>query len=143
MTTAELYAEAERSDVPVMAMPLPKTRSISLCTDRRCYIAIDETAMQTEAELRVHLGHELGHCETGAFYSRYAACDVPQKHENTADKWAIEHLITADALDDAVAAGNTEMWQLAEYFDVTEEFMRKAVCWYVHGNLSTELYFRK
>ena len=26
-------------------------------------------------------------------------------------------------------------------FGVTEEFMRKAVCWYTHGNLATELYF--
>ena len=43
-----------------------------------------------------------------------------------------------DALDDAVADGCTEVW---ERFQVTEEFVRKAVCWYVHGNMAAELYF--
>ena len=37
---------------------------------------------------------------------------------------------------------NEESLQLlAEYFEVTEDFMRKAVCLYVHGNVATELYF--
>ena len=46
-----------------------------------------------------------------------------------------------DRLDDAIAQGHTELWDLADYFGVTEDFMRKAVCWYVHGNLASELYF--
>ena len=31
--------------------------------------------------------------------------------------------------------------RLAEYFGVTEDFRRKAVCWYTYGNLAAELYF--
>lgn len=50
-------------------------------------------------------------------------------------------VIPVDDLDQAVAEGCTELWELAERFDVTEEFVRKAVCLYVHGNLATELYF--
>ena len=64
-----------------------------------------------------------------------------QRHENRADKWAVTALIPVDALDDAVADGCTEVWELAERFQVTEEFVRKAVCWYVHGNMAAELYF--
>ena len=90
---------------------------------------------------RVHLGHELGHCVTGSFYNRYAAVDCRQRHENQANRWAIQTLIPVDALDEAVAQGCTEIWELAERFGVTEDFMRKAVCLYVHGNLATELYF--
>ena len=37
--------------------------------------------------------HELGHCETGSFYNRYAKLDVRQQHENRADKWAIRRLV--------------------------------------------------
>jgi hypothetical protein len=37
--------------------------------------------------------------------------------------------------------GYTEFWELAERFGVTEEFAKKAVCYYVHGNLASELYF--
>ena len=44
-------------------------------------------------------------------------------------------------VDEAIALGYTELWQLADFFGVTESFMRKAVCFYVHGNLASELYF--
>ena len=90
---------------------------------------------------RVHLGHEIGHCVTGSFYNRYAAADSRDRHENRADKWAVKQLIPVEELDKAVAEGCTEIWELAERFGVTEEFIRKAVCYYVHGNLATELYF--
>lgn len=90
---------------------------------------------------RSGLAHELGHCETGSFYNQYAALDVRQRHENRADKWAIWHLVPEDALDQAVADGYTDLPSLAEHFCVTVPFMRKAVCWYTHGNLAAELYF--
>ena len=45
------------------------------------------------------------------------------------------------ALDDAIASGHTDLWDLADYFGVTESFLKKALCLYVHGNLATELYF--
>ena len=44
-------------------------------------------------------------------------------------------------LDDAIASGHTDLWDLADYFGVTESFLKKALCLYVHGNLATELYF--
>ena len=87
------------------------------------------------------MAHELGHCETGSFYCKEAALDIRQKHEHQADKWAIGRLIPVDQLDDAVAEGCTDVWSLADHFGVTEGFMRKAVCWYTHGNLATELFF--
>ena len=90
---------------------------------------------------KLKLTHELGHCCTGSFYNEYSACDIRQKCENRADRWAIKQLIAEEELDEAVANGHTEIWDLADYFDVTEEFMRKAVCLYTYGNLATELYF--
>ena len=87
------------------------------------------------------MGHVLGHCSTGSFYNRYAKLVVRIKYENHADKWAVKRLVPVDDLDNAVAAGHTEIWDLAEYFGVTEDFMRKAVCWYTYGNLASELYF--
>lgn len=95
----------------------------------------------TEAQERTQLAHEIGHCETGSFYSRYIKVDSRQRHENRADKWAVKKMISAEALDEAVAQGYTELWNLAEHFNVTEDFIKKAVCLYTHGNLATELYF--
>lgn len=136
-----LYQIAEKRNIPVIQFPLPENGSICIQSDSgECCIGMDDTVMDGGAKEKVHLGHELGHCVKGAFYNRYAVCDVRRKHENRADKWAVEHFLSADDLDEAVADGCTEMWELADRFDVTEEFMRKAVCWYVHGNLDVEEY---
>ena len=105
-----------------------------------CYIGIDYSKIETETDERVHLSHELGHCVTGSFYNRYAKMDIRKKHENRADKWAIRKLIPVEKLDTAVAEGHTELWDLADYFGVTEDFIKKAVCYYVHGNLAVESY---
>ena len=102
---------------------------------------MDQAVLDGGTQERVHLAHELGHCTTGSFYNRHAAIDYRRKHENKADKWAISKLIPLEALDQAVADGCSECWELADRFGVTEDFVRKAVCLYVHGNLATELYF--
>ena len=137
-----LYALAQQQNIPIYRFPLPKTGSMSLMDEQgRCFIGMDAGVRDDGPQERVHLGHELGHCVTGSFYNRYAAVDCRQRHENQANRWAIQTLIPVDDLDEAVAEGCTEVWELAERFGVTEDFMRRAVCLYVHGNLATELYF--
>lgn len=137
----QLYRYAEKRGIEICSFSLPETASMSICgEDGACYIALDPK-LPSEAAERVHLSHELGHCVTGSFYCRQAARDLRQRHENRADKWAIRKLIPASALDDAVAAGHTQLWDLAEHFGVTEAFMRKAVSLYTHGNVAAELYF--
>ena len=142
METIELYQEAEDSSIPIMVLDSPQTGTLCIQAESgRCYIGMDYGILPDEANRRVHLAHELGHCKTGAFYNRWAAQDVRRKHENRADKWAIQRMIPEDALDDAVADGCTDIYSLADRFGVTEDFMKKAVCWYTYGNLATEIYF--
>lgn len=142
METVDLFQEAQDSNIPVIYLEIPENGSMCIQSEsRRCYIGMDCGVLENEAELRVHLAHEMGHCKTGAFYNRKAALDVRQKHECKADKWAIERMIPEQELDEAVAQGYTDVWSLSEYFCVTEDFVRKAVCWYTHGNLAAELYF--
>ena len=142
MEIRDLYDFARQQNIEVLSFPLEATGSMSLMNDRgQCCIGMDPGLRDGSIRERVHLGHELGHCATGSFYNIYATVDSRQRHENRADKWAITHLIPVDHLDEAIAQGCTELWDLADRFGVTEDFMRKAVCYYVHGNLATELYF--
>ena len=137
-----LYDYAAASGIAVFDFSLPANGSVSVIDDSgACYIGIDASVIDGDVLERVHLGHELGHCATGSFYNRYSPYDLRQRHENRADRWAIHRMITEDQLDEAVAEGCCEIWDLAERFGVTEQFMKKAVCLYVHGNLAAELYF--
>lgn len=133
---------AQQENIAVDAFPLGHREALSIMDgDGTCYIAIDPRKITSEADERVKLCHELGHCITGSFYNQHSGYDCRQRHENRADKWAVRHLVSVEELDDAIAMGHTELWELAEYFGVTEAFIKKAVCLYVHGNMATQLYF--
>ena len=136
-----LYDLAKQENIEVFDFALPATGSMSVMEAGKCFIGMDPGVKDGGVQERVHLSHEIGHCVTGSFYNRYAAVDCRQRHENRANKWAVQTLIPVEDLDDAIASGCTEVWELAERFGVTEDFVRKAVCWYVHGNMAAELYF--
>ena len=104
-------------------------------------IFLDGDRLTTTAQEKSAALHEAGHYATGTTHALDSPFDLVAKHEHKANKWAVQRALTAEELDEAVASGCTELWELAEYFNVTEEFMKKAVCWYTHGNLDTELYF--
>lgn len=139
---ASLYTLARQQNIPVDFFRLGKREALSLqAPDGTCHIALDPDRLKDENDQRCKLSHELGHCMTGSFYNQYSPWDLRQKHENRADKWAIQNLLTVDELDDAVAEGCCELWELADRFGISEDMMKKAVCYYVHGNVASELYF--
>ena len=142
MEICALYDLAQQQNIEVIPFPMPENGSMSVMDEEgTCVIGMDESVRDGGIQERVHLSHELGHCVTGSFYNIYAAVDCRQRHENRANKWAVTTLISVDDLDEAVADGCTELWELADRFGVTEDFVKKAVCYYVHGNVATELYF--
>lgn len=104
LTALEILAEQRKIEIHQYRLP----RTGSLCiedSDGRCHIALDDAAEWTQAEQAVHLAHELGHCITGSFYNCHAACDLRQKHENRANRWAIRRLVDPCALYDALQSG--------------------------------------
>ncbi len=142
MKIQDLYQIAEQENIEVIPFSIPANASLSIMNDDgHCYIGIDPGMRDGGAQECVKIAHELGHCITGSFYNRHATVDSRQRHENRADKWAIQKLIPPNALNDAISNGCTEIWELAEKFGVTEDFVQKAICYYVHGNIATELYF--
>ncbi len=129
-----LFEEAERYGITIYTGNLPHAKAIALPG----FIALDWRMVGTVAEERTNTAHEMGHCRMNAFYGRNDPSYIIKRNENKADKWAIKKLVPKDELDKAVSLGYTETWQLAEYFDVTEEFMIKVIWYYQHGNLAVE-----
>ena len=127
MTTTDLLHVADRKGHSVHYENLPKIQSLSLEADR-CYIGIDKRLYGMQE--KEHLAHELGHCEYGGFYNRYSKYDIRAKAERRADKWAFTKLVPYGQLMQAVRHGVTEVWELAERFDVSCEFMQRAIAYY-------------
>lgn len=132
MKTLELYRYAEQCGIDVHCCPLPETGSLSLPLGDACHIGIDATRM-TRPEECDRLAHELGHCLYAGFYSRDTPYELRERIEHKADVWEIRKLLPFDVLQDAVRQGYEEPWQLAEYFDLPEAFINKALQYYTQN----------
>lgn len=132
MTNLEnLYTVIYQKNIPVDFIQLPNNESISL-EDRLggLHIAIDPDKIVDQSDETIKLCHELGHCETGAFYNHYSPFDLIEKQENKAKRWSYCHLLPLSLLIDLVASGNTEIWQIAEETRLPNEFISEAVEFY-------------
>jgi Zn-dependent peptidase ImmA (M78 family) len=92
------------------------------------YIGIDRNMRGREEKTR--LAHEVGHCETGTYYVRHMPKICRRRNENRANRWAYENVLPFCEIQAALDEGNHDIWELAEYFDVTDEFMAGALRYY-------------
>lgn len=119
--------------------PLPLTSSVSARLDGVSYIGIDRERLEDSDRRAVCLAHELGHCQTDSFYSVHSPRLTRDKLERRANVWAIEHTIPLPQLNSLIKRGVREIWELAEHFEVTVEFMAAALEYYKNGELYLEM----
>lgn len=129
LLTLYRYAEDQNIDVDLRPMPLAEALSVSL-PDGTCAIALDPRKLTGTADETEKLAHELGHCMTGSFYGRCTPLDERGRCETRAERWAIRRVLPYEALKGAMEGGLTELAQLAEYFEVPEQMIRKAIAYY-------------
>ena len=126
MTTyKELCDIAENDNILMLSGKLHNTPSMAICDDGDCAIIFDYSKIDSNAKLLVCTAHEVGHCETGSFYTP-KSLELRSRMENRADKWAIKKLIPKNEMEQAIIDGNEEVWQLAEYFGITENMVKFA-----------------
>lgn len=128
-TVPDFYRVAEQEGVPVVPLPLPKVGSLSLEDGDKGIIGIDDSRHMSVGEEQARIGHELGHCIYGGFYSRSTPFDLAEKHEVRADRWYIRNAIPRDVLFELLRKGyNT--WEIAEILNTTEKYVAMAYYYY-------------
>ena len=134
MNILELYDLAAENNIQIDHKQLKTMQSFALPGN----IAIDLSQLQTLAETKVCLSHELGHEFKNAFYNLRNTFETRERQEERANRWAVHNLLPVSDLKRAVESGITEVWELAEHFDVTEDFIRDALRLYtMEGTLET------
>lgn len=128
-TVLDFHAVAAEQGVPVVYLPLPQTKSIALPDGAKGVIGLDSGRRMTRGEEQARIGHELGHCLYGGFYTRSTPFDVAERHEIRADKWYILHAIPQDTLFNLLRQGY-DAWEIAEMLDTTEDYVRRAYYYY-------------
>lgn len=124
---ATVLENLEREDILVISTPLKENGAV--CMERGRIIAFDPQKFETSVELRTVLIHESGHFESGAFYNSYSPYQIKEQAEYRAEQAAILRYIPYKEMVEQLING-MELWELAEYFDVTEEYCLKAYLFY-------------
>lgn len=89
--------------------------------DNDCYaVFLDFSKIDSTRLLRGVCFHELGHIATGALHKVDSPYELVERSEYRAARWVTENYLTQEAFREAFAAGYTELWQLADYFDLPE-----------------------
>lgn len=85
--------------------------------------------MPTSKKLAV-LAEEIGHYETSVGNILDQDDINNRKQELTARKWAYKKVLPRAAIETAFETGHTELWDIAEYLDIDEAFLREALKYY-------------
>ncbi len=114
---------AKNEHIKIDLFPMNKVTACSVPHS----VAINPNKIKTNRELKECLAHELGHQATGSFYKINSKFETRTRMEECATRWAVEQLIPAEDLKKAFKKGYTEIWQLTEYFDASEDFIQNAI----------------
>ncbi len=127
-----LLSEAEDNDLEVICQPL-KGKIKGLYCDK---VIVINSNLPTTAEKTCVLAEELGHYYTSCGNIIDTTDTSNRKQEVKARRWAVKRLVTLKRIIQAFEAGCRNMYELAEYIGVTEDFLRSAFATYnaMYGN---------
>ena len=94
-------------------------------------IFLDFTQIRSTRLLRGICCHEMGHAATGAVHKVDSPYELAARSEYRANRWSAQHFMTEAAFREAFTAGYTELWQLAEYFDLPERDIQQALNYWI------------
>ena len=124
---SDVYNDVESNNIEILEYKIGNRKSIIAKIDNEVTIALNKSLIETAAEEKSYLIHEFGHFNTASYYTFNTKYELRCQKEYRANRWAVHEYLPADELLAAVSKGFTETYQLAEYFDVTEDFIRTAL----------------
>lgn len=118
----DFYEYHRQNDVPIIPFPGMPAPGATIRDNRDGAIAVflDPTKLPTLRMLRGVCMHENGHTATGALHKCASPYETVERAEHRAVRYTAERYLTAEDFNEAFQAGYTELWQLAEWFDLPE-----------------------
>ena len=136
-----LYDLTEKEKIKLYNWHIENADGAYINIDKINAIALNYDSIGTYIEEKCVLAEELGHYYYDATYSLYCQdLQVISKQERKAKKWAYNVLVPYEDLRRAILSGKTSILSLAEYFDVTSQFMSNCITFYLekYGYIITE-----
>ena len=133
---AQFYSYCRQNDVdiiPYAGIPAP---GATLRDGEHYAVFLDFTQIRTTRQFRGVCAHELSHLSTGALHRPASPYDLAARNEYRANRHFAQQYLSVKELREAFRLGFRELWELAEYFDLPEQDIEKALqYWTVSRNI--------
>ena len=124
----QLYSKLYEDDIYFFDYRIHGEEKAAVIESNNNYgIFVDYTKIDSFSDELSILAHEYGHIKTGATHRTYSPLELVAKNEYRANKYAVKMLIPISKLKSAFLHGVCETWELAEHFEVTEDFIHTAL----------------
>ena len=131
MKKEEIYEQLAYEGLRVIIMDLLGIESVSMGRN----IGLDYSVTHSDGEEMVHLATQWGYIENGDFYNQNSSLIVRLQGDARAQKYAFKKLLPHDKIMEAVNNGYTEVYQIAEYWDLPYDFTERACFYDINGYL--------
>lgn len=124
---SDFYNHCKQNNVDIIPYLGCPNHAATVRDDEWLAVFLDFDQIKSTRLLRGICYHESGHIGTGALHKVSSPYETVERSEHRANRWAAEHYLTADDFRMAFADGYTELWELAEYFDLPEDDIKNAL----------------
>ncbi len=93
-------------------------------------VFLDFSRIRSTRQLKGVCLHEQGHAATGALHKVSSPFETVERSEYRANRWCAEHYLTPEDFSTAFSCCCTHNWELAEFFDLPEQDIEKALTYW-------------
>ena len=127
---SDFYSHCRQNSIDVIPFAGCPSHGATVRDGSYYAIFLDFSKIRSLKLLRGVCYHELGHVATGALHKVDSPFELVGRSEYRANRWSAQKYLTHPQFREAFAAGYTELWQLAEYFDLPESDIQKALIYW-------------
>jgi len=125
---SNIYEIAEKSNIPIVYMQSRCSIALSVRLAKGNYIiGIDPGKVDNPIEEHAIIAHELSHCITDSFYNTKTPLNTRGRMEYRANCKMVTLLVPPETILNAIKAGYTEVWEIAEYLNMPEWVINTAI----------------
>lgn len=125
--TSDFYTYCGNNDVDVVPFDRLPADAATVRYHGYYSVGLNFRRLQTLRQVRTAMMHEAGHLHTGALHKVNSPFQLVEQSECRADADSFQRYLPVEEIRSAMRNGYVETWQLAEYFDVEESYIKKAL----------------
>lgn len=127
---SHFFNYCQQNNIHVIYFDDMPAAGVTMRIGKKCGVFLDLKEIHSVRILKGICYHELGHAATGALHKVDSQYETVERSEYRANRWAAQNFLTVQDFEKAFTAGYTEIWELADYFDLPEQDIKNALSYW-------------